>query len=186
MKRLKLQIKWFSILFIIGLSGILALYLGMIRESQDKIMTLQTQMRNYHTVIDYFQQNEAALEHYQQSVDSLEQLKNALEHRIAKESQLPMLLEQTARLFTRQAVTVLAGKPELNAPTPSGEDPLIALPITWKLKGTFLPVVNSLEQMDRLPIKQWPVSFHARILPNDPGQLFVEFQTNIWLRRGKQ
>ena len=185
MKRLKQQIRWFSVLFVLGVSGIALLYIGRIRESKDKIMTLQTNIRNYHTVIDYFRQNEAALEHYQQSVDSLEQLKDSLEHRIARESDLPGLLEQTARIFYQHGVKVLAGKPEFTEQNVSEDDPLVAFPISWKVKGTFLPVVSSVEQLERLPIKQWPVSFHARVLPNAPNQLLVEFRTNIWLQRGK-
>ncbi len=183
MKRLKRQIQLFIWITVIGWGGLLLLYFLRIENNEQKILTLKTQVNNYHTVIDYFQENEEALEHYQQSVDSLKHLHELLSHKIATASSLPQVLEQTAQLFQKAGISVLAGKPQFGNPQKIPRDSLVILPIDWKLKGRFLPVVNSLEQLRRLPIKQWPVSFHARLQPNNPEQLLVEFQSNIWLRK---
>ncbi len=183
MNRLKKQIQWLIFILLGSISSLSIFYGIFILNYNEKAQTLQAQITNYHTVIDYFNQNTHALEHYQQSVDSLTHIKDSLVTRIATEDQLPQVLEQTARLFQRQGVQVLAATPDVNRPAPIQTNGYSQLPLNWKIKGNFLAIAATLEQLERLPIQQWPVTWQFQRDLKTPGKVLVEFQSRIWLKR---
>jgi len=62
MNRLKKQIQWL-IFIVLGSIGSLSVFYGIfIANGKARVQTLQAQITNYHTVIDYFNQNSHALE----------------------------------------------------------------------------------------------------------------------------
>ncbi len=182
MKRAKRQLQFFALTVSVGSIALIAFYIFGIVGNNNHITKLQTQLQNYQNVKYYFEQNAEAITVFQQTVDSLKQEKIALEQKIATIQEIPLILEETARLFQTKGVQVIEGKPGIRVVNQTEQDSLIAIPIQWKITGQFISIATALEEFPRLGKRQWPEAFRAVRSPKRKGSVNAELRTRVWIR----